>query len=62
MTQWGQSASREWADDLCEHAGHEWMDAGGLEMCGYCFAERWASDEGTVGAESEPTSRGLSDG
>lgn len=32
--------------DYCEHAGHEWVDAGGgLQMCMVCEAERWSEVE-----------------
>lgn len=33
-------------DEMCEVAGHEWLDAGaGLLVCAYCGAEKWADDD-----------------
>lgn len=38
-----EAASRALAEDVCDQAGHDWADAGGgLEICGWCAAERWA--------------------
>lgn len=30
-------------DEICEHVGHDWHDAGGgLNICLVCQAEEWA--------------------
>lgn len=40
-----EAASKALAEDVCDHAGHEFEDAGGgLEMCVECGAERWSGD------------------
>lgn len=32
--------------ETCEHAGHEWLYAGGgMQICGVCQAERLAPEE-----------------
>lgn len=32
--------------DICEYAGHDWIEAGGgLLICGWCDAEQWDDDE-----------------
>jgi hypothetical protein len=35
------------AETICEHAGHEWGDAGGgLLICTVCTAEKWEDERG----------------
>ncbi len=44
MGEYNARVAKENAKTICEHAGHEWVEAGGgYVVCARCDAEKWSA-------------------